>query len=64
MIGAIGLVVSAEQSQVARLDLREGQPVSSEFDSPEQAARGFRNMIRSSVRNGWSVLYDGEPLFG
>ena len=64
IIGAIGLALSGEQAQVARLDLREGQPVSSEFDSPEQAVKGFSNMLRTSKRNGWSVLYDGHPLFG
>lgn len=64
MIGVIGLATSTDHSQVARLDLREGQPVSSEFDSPEQATRGFLNMIKASRRNGWTVLYDGQPLLG
>lgn len=64
MIGVIGLATSSEHSQVARIDLREAQPVSSEFDSPEKAAVGFQNMLRASRRNGWSILYDGEPLFG
>ncbi len=64
MIGVIGLATSADRSQVARLDLREGQPVSSEFESPESASVGFRNMIKTSRRNGWNVLYDGQPLYG
>ena len=55
IMGAIGLALSEEQAQVARLDLREGQPVSSEFDTPELAVKGFRNMLRTSKRH---------PLFG
>ncbi|MEJ7714062.1 MAG: hypothetical protein WKF84_30495 [Pyrinomonadaceae bacterium] len=52
MIGVIGLATSSEHSQVARIDLRESQPVSSEFDSPEKAAAGFQNMLRTSRKNG------------
>ena len=64
VLGVIGLATSPEHSQVARLDLREGRPVSSEFDDPQRASIGFANMIRTSRRNGWEVVYDGQPLHG
>jgi hypothetical protein len=63
-IGIIGLVTSTYHSQVGRFDPRSGSPLTSRWDDSKKAKRGFRNMLRSSVENGWEIIYDGEPLVG
>ncbi len=64
LLGIIGLAVSEEYSQVGRFDPRTGEPHTSSWDDHRQARRGFRNMLRASLNNGWDVIYDGPPLFG
>ena len=64
LIGIVGLAVSAEFAQVSRFDPRTGEPQTSRWDDRNKARRGFRNMVRASQSNGWSMIYDGPPLFG
>lgn len=64
LIGVIGLVTSEEFAQVGRFDPRTGEPRTSRWDDSRKARRGFKNMLRSSVENGWEVFYDGQPLVG
>jgi hypothetical protein len=64
LIGIVGLAVSAEFAQVGRFDPRTGEPQTSRWDDHNKARRGFRNMVRASLANGWEVIYDGPPLVG
>lgn len=64
LLGVIGLAVSPQFSQVGRYDPRTGEPHTSRWDDHHKARRGFKNMLRSSVGNGWEIIYDGQPLFG
>jgi hypothetical protein len=64
LLGIIGIALADEFAQVGRFDPRTGQPRTSRWDDHNEARRGFRNMMRSSQRNGWDIIYDGPPLVG
>jgi hypothetical protein len=64
LLGVIGLALSDQFAQVARIDPRTGTPNTSRWDDRGKARRGFKNMLNSSMENGWEIVYDGQPLFG
>jgi len=49
---------------VVKLDPREGQPIMKHFKTSGEAARSYEEAINTSVERGWSVVYQGTPLFG
>jgi len=49
---------------VVKLDPREGQPIMKHFKTSGEAARSYEEAINTSVERGWSVVYQGAPLFG
>lgn len=64
MIALLGLKVAAEGGFIIRIDPRQSNPVAKEYEDADEAARWFGRSIATSKGNGWSVLYDGPPLFG
>jgi hypothetical protein len=63
-LGVIGLALAEEFAQVGRFDQRTNEPHTSRWDDHREARKGFRNMLRASLKNGWDVIYDGPPLLG
>src|SRR5262245_5210999 len=49
---------------VVKLDPREGQPFLKQFDTRREAIRNYEEAILTSVERGWSVVYQGQPMFG
>jgi hypothetical protein len=51
-------------SAVVKHDPREGQPFLKQFNTSSEAIRKYEEAIRTSIDRGWSVVYQGTPLFG
>jgi hypothetical protein len=64
MIALITLRTTASGGQITRYDPREPLPVARRYDDVDEAARWFRRSLSTSLKNGWSVIYDGQPVFG
>lgn len=64
MVAVLGLKTSAESGMITRADPRQEMPSAQAYDDPEAAAKWFKRSLATSVRNGWSVIYDGQPLMG
>ncbi|HEX8143008.1 MAG TPA: hypothetical protein VF553_10460 [Pyrinomonadaceae bacterium] len=64
MIALLGLKTSARGGLIVRVDPRENQPAAQTYDDPAAASKWFNSSLSTSKRNGWQVIYDGEPLFG
>lgn len=64
MIAMLSLKATDSGGQIVRFDPRESLPTMQRYDSEEDALRWFRRSLATSRRNGWAVVYDGEPLVG
>lgn len=64
MLALLTLKKSAAGAQIVRVDPRQPAPVARRYEDGEDATRWFRRSLATSRNNGWSVEYDGEPLFG
>ncbi|HEX5707596.1 MAG TPA: hypothetical protein VFX96_09890 [Pyrinomonadaceae bacterium] len=64
MLALLTLRKSAAGSQIVRVDPRQPAPVARRYEDGEAATHWFRRSLATSRNNGWSVEYDGAPLFG
>ncbi|HLM55966.1 MAG TPA: hypothetical protein VK422_07515 [Pyrinomonadaceae bacterium] len=64
MLALLSLKTSDDGGQIVRFDPRESLPSMQRYESDEEALKWFRRSLATSRRNGWSVVYDGEPLVG
>jgi hypothetical protein len=65
MIALISLRTTAEGGgRIVRIDPRQPLPAAKVYEDPADALRWFRRSLATSRRNGWEVVYDGEPNFG
>lgn len=64
MIALLTLKTNAAGGQIVRVDPRQPIPTARRYDDGEAAGRWFRRSLATSRNNGWSVEYDGQPLFG
>jgi hypothetical protein len=64
MVAVLGLKTSAESGMITRADPRQAMPSAQAYDDPEAAARWFKRSLATSMKNGWMVIYDGQPLLG
>jgi hypothetical protein len=64
MVAVLGLKTSAESGMITRADPRQEIPSAQAYDDPEAAAKWFKRSLATSKKNGWSVIYDGQPLMG
>jgi hypothetical protein len=64
MLALLGLKSSAEASIIVRVDPRQALPVAQRYDDAEAAAKWFDRSLATSRKNGWNIIYDGQPLFG
>jgi hypothetical protein len=49
---------------VVKLDPREGQPIMKHFKTVGEASRSYQEAVNTSIERGWSIVYQGAPLFG
>jgi hypothetical protein len=64
MIALLSLRTAAGGGRIVRIDPRQPAPAAKSYEDPAEAQRWFRRSLVTSRRNGWRVVYDGEPLFG
>lgn len=64
MVAVLGLKTSAESGMITRADPRQELPSAQAYDDPQAAARWFNRSLATSKKNGWNVIYDGQPLMG
>lgn len=64
MIALITLRMTDSGGQIVRYDPRETLPSARRYEDGEEAARWFRRSLSTSLKNGWNVVYEGEPLIG
>ena len=64
MLALLGLKRSAEAGVIIRIDPRQPVPVAQRYDDAEAATKWFNRSLTTSKRNGWEVIFDGQPLFG
>ena len=64
MLALLSLKTSPSGGQIVRFDPREPLPSAQSYESEEDAVRWFNRSLATSRKNGWSAVYDGEPLLG
>jgi hypothetical protein len=64
MLAMLSLKASDSGGQIVRFDPRESLPSMQRYESEEDALRWFRRSLATSRQNGWTVIYEGEPLIG
>ena len=64
MIALLGLKTSPRGGLIVRVDPRENQPAAQTYDDPATATSWFVRSLATSRRNGWQIIFDGEPLYG
>ncbi len=64
MLALLTLKTTESGGQIVRFDPRESLPTAQRYDDEAEAAKWFRRSLAKSLKNGWTVVYDGEPLFG
>ena len=64
MIALLCIKTASEGAAICRVDPREERPAVQIYDDPNAAVEWFTRSLRTSKKNGWSVIYDGLPLQG
>ena len=64
MMALLGLKISPQGGMIVRVDPREDRPAAQVYDDATAATRWFNRSLATSRKNGWSVIYDGLPLYG
>lgn len=64
MIALLCIKTASMGAAICRVDPREDRPAVQIYDDPNAAVEWFTKSLRTSKRNGWSVVYDGLPLEG
>jgi hypothetical protein len=64
MLALLGLKKSTQGGLIVRVDPREEKPAAQVYEDAESATRWFNKSVATSRKNGWSIIYDGTPLFG
>ena len=64
MLALLSLKSGDSGGQIVRFDPREPLPSMQRYESETEALKWFTRSLATSRKNGWSVVYDGEPLVG
>lgn len=64
MVALLCVKTAGEGGAICRVDPREKQPSVQVYDDPQKAIDWFNKSLRTSLKNGWNVVYDGLPLKG
>jgi hypothetical protein len=64
LLAMLSLKATDSGGQIIRFDPRETLPTMQRYETEEDALHWFRRSLLTSRRNGWTVVYDGEPLVG
>lgn len=64
MLALLGLKKSSAQGIIVRVDPRQPLPSAQRYDDIESAVEWFNRSLATSRKNGWEVIFDGQPLYG
>lgn len=64
MVALLCIKSAPDSAAICRVDPREEHPAVQLYDDPTKALEWFTKSLRTSRRNGWSIVYDGLPLQG
>lgn len=64
MVALLCIKSATAGAAICRVDPREAQPAVQLYNDPEAALEWFTKSLRTSKRNGWTIVYDGLPLQG
>jgi len=64
MIALLCIKTASAGAAICRVDPREDHPAVQIYDDADAAVEWFTKSLRTSRKNGWSVIYDGLPLQG
>jgi hypothetical protein len=65
LLALLSLKISADGGgRIVRVDPRQSVPSAQTYEDAESATHWFNRSLATSRRNGWNVIYDGEPSFG
>ncbi|HEY0080434.1 MAG TPA: hypothetical protein VGB73_17630 [Pyrinomonadaceae bacterium] len=64
MIALLSLKTFSSGGQIVRVDPRQALPSAQTYEDEEAARTWFNRSLSTSRKNGWEVVYDGEPLLG
>jgi hypothetical protein len=64
MLALLGLKQTAEEAIIVRIDPRQPVPAAQTYDDTAAALKWFNRSLATSKRNGWEIIFDGEPLVG
>ena len=64
MLALLGLKKSADTAIIVRIDPRQAIPSAQRYDDAESATKWFNRSLATSMKNGWEVIFDGQPLYG
>ncbi len=64
MLALLSLKKSDEAGVIVRIDPRQPAPAAQRYDDAAAAVKWFNRSLATSKKNGWEVVFDGQPLFG
>ena len=64
LLALLTMKTNERGGQIVRVDPRESLPTAQRYDDAASAVKWFNRSLATSGRNGWAIIYDGEPLFG
>jgi hypothetical protein len=64
MLALLSLKAAPDGGQLVRYDPRQNLPSLRRYESEEEARKWYARSLATSRKNGWAVVYDGEPLIG
>src|ERR1043165_9146489 len=64
MIALLCIKTASAGAAICRVDPREDRPAVQIYDDATAATKWFTRSLKTSERNGWTVIYDGLPLQG
>lgn len=64
MIALLCIKSATAGAAICRVDPRENNPAVQLYDDPSAALEWFTKSLRTSRKNGWTIVYDGLPLQG
>ncbi|MEP7075230.1 MAG: hypothetical protein ABI878_05410 [Acidobacteriota bacterium] len=64
MVALLCIKGASEGAAICRVDPREENPSVQIYDDPAKAVEWFTKSLRTSLKNGWNIVYDGLPLQG
>ena len=64
MLALLGLKTFADNAIIVRVDPRQAIPSAQRYDDTDAAVKWFNRSLATSRKNGWEVIFDGQPLYG